>query len=355
MIPRAALLLVPLVLLMVPSAAVGSAGHYIPQTGDRFEYNEVVSVGNGTGDYYGYTESTTVNGTDWVTASAQSNGTVAASYYYAAAYSNVTGASYRWTSSGPFAFSSGTFRYVQGTDNQTGDGGQPVWFYMNNSLGAGDPFVVETTPMTVVSTDYNYELGGATGKYVATISAMGSGAYQRNDGYGVFSASYTWNMYFDPSTGYIVGYLYTETDTNNSGDGFTYTDLLYVTSTTYPLTAGVAPPPATSSSSGLSEPLELALVLLVVVVVIIVVLAIYARSRRKASLPKHSAGGNIGYGPPPGMMPGGVPPPVHLTPSGQPAVQQIVMRETVKVNCRYCGTLIDSTATVCPNCGAPRT
>jgi RNA polymerase subunit RPABC4/transcription elongation factor Spt4 len=27
----------------------------------------------------------------------------------------------------------------------------------------------------------------------------------------------------------------------------------------------------------------------------------------------------------------------------------------VKVPCRYCGTLMDSTATVCPKCGAPRT
>ncbi|HEV8049715.1 MAG TPA: zinc ribbon domain-containing protein [Thermoplasmata archaeon] len=27
----------------------------------------------------------------------------------------------------------------------------------------------------------------------------------------------------------------------------------------------------------------------------------------------------------------------------------------MKVPCRYCGTLMDSTATVCPKCGAPRT
>jgi hypothetical protein len=356
MIPRAALLLVALVLLAVaPAAAVVPSGHYIPQTGDRFAYDETVNLGSGTGDYATYTESTTVNGTDWITAGAQANGTESAAYYYAAAYANSTGAAYRWTSSGPFTFSSGSFLYIQGTDNQTGYTDPTVWFYMENSLGTGSQFTILNTGMTVTSTDYNYQLGGSSGKYVATIAADGSGTFQRNDEYGDLSASYTWNMYFDPSTGYIVGYLYSETDSNASGDGFTITDTLYVTSTTYPLTAGVAPPPATSTPAGLSEPLELALVLLVIVVVIVVLLAIYARSRRKASLPKHSAGGNIGYGSPPGMTPGGVPPPVHLTPSGQPAVQQIVMRETVKVNCRYCGTLIDSTATVCPNCGAPRT
>ncbi len=55
-------------------------------------------------------------------------------------------------------------------------------------------------------------------------------------------------------------------------------------------------------------------------------------------------------------MPSAYPPPasVNLIPGGQPAVQQIVIKETVKVPCRYCGTLMDSTATVCPQCGAPR-
>ncbi len=54
--------------------------------------------------------------------------------------------------------------------------------------------------------------------------------------------------------------------------------------------------------------------------------------------------------PPPG------PPPenIDLTPK-QPPVQQIVIKEVVKVKCRYCGALIDSTAETCPICGAPRT
>ncbi len=52
--------------------------------------------------------------------------------------------------------------------------------------------------------------------------------------------------------------------------------------------------------------------------------------------------------------PGPDPEPLNLTAS-QPQVQQIVIREVVKVKCQYCGTLMDSTLPKCPNCGAPRT
>jgi hypothetical protein len=87
-----------------------------------------------------------------------------------------------------------------------------------------------------------------------------------------------------------------------------------------------------------------ALVLLLVVVVIL----IYAFSRRSGrTLPEHPSQHQY---PPPG------PPPedIDLTPK-QPPVQQIVIKEIVKVKCQYCGALIDSTAEVCPICGAPRT
>ena len=90
-------------------------------------------------------------------------------------------------------------------------------------------------------------------------------------------------------------------------------------------------------------------------IIVIVALVLRARHRRAggmaaAGVPRHGAPGAPSFRqtfpPPPG---------VNLTPAGQPPVQQIVIKETVKVPCRYCGTLMDSTATVCPNCGAPRT
>jgi hypothetical protein len=340
----------PALLLLSPLAAA-AGGHYIPQSGDRFHYYETIVLGSGTGDYYGYSENSYINGTLGVTAVA-ANGTETATYSSTDAWSNSTGSSQVTASSGSFTFSAATFLYVQGTDNQSGYTNPSVWFYINNSLPVGGAVTLLNTPSHVESTDYAYALGGSTSNEVKSIFTQGTGAFERDDVYGVFNATYTWNSYFDPSTGYIVGYSYTEEDSNGSGDGFSIVDSLSVTSTTYPLTS-VAP--ASSSSGGGSGALELALIVGIVIIVVVVLLVILLRSRRPAALPQHSGRGNVGFGPPPAMPQMGAPPPVHLTPSGQPAVQQIVLRETVKVNCRYCGTLIDSTATVCPNCGAPRT
>jgi hypothetical protein len=353
MIPRAVGCLVLLLLLAVPSAAA-TGGHYIPQAGDRFHYYEVVSLGGGAGYYYGYTEQTYVNGTVGVTAVA-ANGTESASYANTNAWSNNQGQSEAWTASGAFTFSANSYLYVQGTDNQTGYTNPYVWFYMNSSAGQGAAFTVLNTPMRVVSRDASFGLGSPLNEYVTAIFAEGNGSYERNDAYGVFNANYNWREYFDPTTGYVVGYVYTEQDSNPNGTSFSLTDSLYVTSTTYALTPGTAPPAASSSGGGIPTNLLIALVAVIVVVVILVLVWAVVRAHRRSPLPRHSAGGAVTFGPPPVMAPPGAPPPIRLTPSGQPAVQQIVIKETVKVNCRYCGALIDSTATNCPNCGAPRT
>jgi hypothetical protein len=346
MISRWLLFVLPFLLLTVPSvAATGS--HYIPGAGDRFEYSETIALGGGTGNYSGYSENTAVTGTVGVT-SVLPNGTESASFSNSVKWSNDTGAQASWSSSGDFTFSASTFLYVQGTDNQTGYTNPSVWFYIDNSLGRGAPFSILNTAMNVVSTNYSYSLGAPLSESVATIYGEGNGSYERNDAYGVFTATYNWKAYYDPTTGYIVGYLYTEQDSDGAGDGFTINDLLFVTSTTFHLTPATSPG---GSSSGASSPYLLVGVVVGILIVVLLVVWLVVRSRRSPTLPRHSAGGNIGYGPPAG----GVPPPIHLTPSGQPAVQQIVMRETVKVNCRYCGALIDTTDAACPNCGAPRT
>ncbi len=343
--------LLALALLLVLPSAVAVGGHYVPQAGDQFEYAESWLLDDGTGNYTGYFENSAINGTVAVTAVA-ANGTESARYYNADRWSNVTGAAYSWTSSGTFTFSAATFAYVDGTDNQTGYTNPFVWFYMNNSLPDGASFELLNTPMTVQSRDYAYPLVSRPNTDVETINATGGGSFFRNDIYGAFTADYNWSVYFDPGTGYIVGYLYTEHDFDGP-NGFEITDSLYVTSTSYPLT-DVAPPTSSSGTSALSE-LEVVLLVVVVVVIIVgIVVVLIARSRR-SKLPRHSGTGAVNFGPAAMPPPTGTPPPVHLTPSGQPAVQQIVIKETVKVPCRYCGTLIDSTATVCPVCGAPRT
>jgi hypothetical protein len=348
---RLAVLVLLGALLALPAAA-GVGGHYLPQTGDRFNYYETVVLNGGIGNYSGYSEKTYVNGTVGVTG-VTPNGTESASYQNSDSWSNRTssgpGSSERWNSAGNFTFSAGSFLYVAGTDNQTGYTNPSVWFYMNNSLATGASFFLLDTSFTVVSRDYSYNLSGYGN--VETISAQATGTYQRNDVYGTFTADYTWQPHFDPATGYIVGDLYVEHDSDGSGNGFTWTDQLYVTHTTYPLT------PAAASASSSPSSISLGTILFAVVVVIILIAVVawlVSRSRgRPRALPQHAAPGTIGYGPPPPpYVPTGVAPPIHLTPPGQP-VPQVVLRETVKVQCRYCGSLIDVTDKACPNCGAP--
>jgi hypothetical protein len=356
MMSRTVGLVVLLVLLALPAAAgVGTA--YTPKAGDDFHYYETVVLNDGTGvDYTGYTENTWVNGSVSVN-SVLPNGTVNASYQNSDHWINNSGFYEAWTSSGSFDFSASTWEYVSGTDNQTGYAA-PIylWFLIDNGLPVDAGLYLLNSPMNVVSRNYSYD-DLSESRYVATIFTEGNGTYVRDDVYGIFDASYNWKSYFDPSTGYIVGYLYTEHDTNSSsGDGFTWTDTLAVTSTSYPLTSAAAP--ASSSSSPLSTTLVTVIAVVVILVIVIAVVAwLVSRSRRSrpAPLPRHAAPGTIGYGappPPPAYAPMGGAPPIHLTPSNQP-VPQVVLRETVKVKCRYCGTLIDVTDKVCPNCGAP--
>jgi hypothetical protein len=341
-----------LLLVGMPGASAGSA-HYIPRSGDSFGYHETITLTNGVGNYTGYSESASYDGSITVNSVAP-NGTEGASYQSSGRWSNNQGQSYPWSESGSFTFSVATYHYVQGTDNQTGYVNPFVWFYMNNSLGKGASFFVLNTQLTIVSTSYPFADSLSSTGYVQTIFAEGNGTYQRSDVYGKFTASYNYQGFFDPSTGYIVGYIYTETDSDASGDGFTWTDTVADSRTTFPLTNAAAPPPPITIPPSQAPPLSLVVLtaLLTLGIVVGVVLAVAFNRRRQGGmgrtpLPRHVEPGGPGlYAPPP---------PIDLTPRDQPTIQQVVMRETVKVPCRFCGTLIDSTATVCPKCGAPRT
>ncbi|MCI4319083.1 MAG: hypothetical protein L3K23_02985 [Thermoplasmata archaeon] len=334
-------------LVLVSISAGSSTAHYAPAGGDQFSYGETITVANGTGNYTGYTESTVINGSLGVTA-APANGTDPAYYYNDNVFQNNQGAHSSWVASGRFTFSTQTFHYVSGTENQTGYTNPYVWFFVDNTFAPPASFFLLNSQMTVMGTSVTYGLNTAAGNYVKAIFAEGSHVYQRNDVYGTFTATYDWKAYFDPATGYIIGYVYTEQDTDSAGDGFTYIETLGVTHTSYPLTAA-SPPPTMSSASGSGFTVydAVAAGAILVVIVLIVVIA-----RRRPKLAQHPSGGQVTYSPPPV---GPAPPPIHLTPSGEPAVQQIVIRETVKVKCQYCGALIDSTLLRCPNCGAART
>ena len=346
----AATLLVLAIVLTVPAAS--SPGHYVSRPGDYFYYTETtVLQGQPYTNYSGYSEHTFVNGSIHVLTVA-ANGTASAVYGNNDTWWNISGTEWKWSSSGGFTFSTSSFLYVSGTDNQTGYTMPYVWFYVNNSLPTGAAFYLLNSRLSVFSRDYAYALDTAVGASVATIAATGSGSYLRDDVYGRFNATYTWTEYFDPATGYVVGYLYTETDSDSQGNVFTITDLLQVTATSYPLTAATA---ASGTSPGGLSALEIAAIVVIVIVAIVVIVVLLLRARRSSGLPRHSTRGEIQFTvPPPVAPPAGAPPPIRLTPSGQPAVQQIVIKETVKVKCAYCGSLIDSTAERCPFCGATR-
>jgi len=221
-------------------------------------------------------------------------------------------------------------------------------------LPVGSTFYVLNTQFTVLSRNYSLQLP-TEGRYVQAIQTEGTGQYQRNDSYGVFKASYTWYEYFDPTTGYLMGYNYVEQDSGQyqgQAGGFTYADDLFVTSTSYPLAAAIAPPSSTTSSAGQGQAAGLPWYLgyLIVGIFFIGAIAFYAATRRrgKEPLPKRSPTPDM-----PPSSPSSTPFQSSVDLGSKPP-EQVVIRDVAKVNCRYCGTLIPSTADTCPYCGGPR-
>ena len=340
-------------------AGTHAVSAYTPQKGDSFAYSETTTVDNGQGSYMGYKDQTQTNGMQQM--DSVNGGLVSASYSYSYDYNNNQGSSTSSSSSGKYTWSAGNFTYVNGTDDQLGFGGlsysRPlyVWFAMDPSLPVGSTFFVLNTQFSVLSKNYSFQLP-TQGKNVQAIQTEGTGQYQRNDSYGVFKASYTWYEYFDPATGYLVGYNYVEQDSGQyqgQAGGFTYTDDLYVTSTSYPLTGAAAPPGQTTSSVGreLAAGFPWYLSYLAVGIVLVIgAIAIYGARRRRGRepLPKRS---------PPPYVPPSAPSSTPFQSNvdlGSRPPEQVVIRDVAKVNCRYCGTLIPSTADVCPYCGGPR-
>ncbi len=321
---------------------------YTPQKGDYFNYSETITVNNGQGSYTGYTDQTQVSGMEQL--NSVNGSTVSASYSFSYQYSNNQGNSTSYSSSGKYTWSPSSFTYVNGTDDRVGYSKPTyVWFAMNPTLPVGATFYALNTQFTVLSKNYSLQLPTEGNEYVQTIQTEGTGQYHRSDSYGVFTASYTWRGYFDPTTGYVVGYNYVEQDSGQyqgQAGSFTYTDDLYVTSTSYNLALASASTSSTANagSEGSTPYLGYSAVLLVVVVVVAV--AVYAATRRRGkdeSLPKHPQ-----HAPPPST------PWESKIDLGSKPSEQVVIREVAKVNCKYCGTLIPSTADTCPYCGGPR-
>lgn len=340
-------ILVSVLLSTVLVANVHPASAYAPQKGDYFDYSETIAVNDGQGSYAGYSDQTQTTGHEQM--NSVSGGIVTASYSNSYQFNSNQGSSTSGSVSGVYTWSPGSFTYLNGTDDETGYSKPTyVWFSMNPSLPVGGTFYALNTQLTVLSKNYSLLLPTEGDRHVETIQTQGTGQYQRNDDYGVFTASYTWTEYFDPSTGYIVGYNYTEQDNGQyqgQAGSFTYTDGLYVTSTSYALTLENATIATTATSTGVT--LSIVSLVALVAVLVIIAIAVYAATRGRRhgrTVPEHS------HVPPPSPAPTSEPR-VELG-SGPP--EQVVIKEVAKVNCKYCGTLIPTTVDNCPYCGAPR-
>ena len=338
-----------LLIALAVAANANSVSAYAPQSGDFFNYSETTIVNNGQNSYAGYTDQTQTTGMEKMTTISQSN--VSATYSYSFKYSNNQGLSNSSSSSGNYTWSTSSFTYVKETDHQVGYTNPIyVWFDMNPSLPVGGTFYVLNTQFTILSKNYSLQLPTEGNKYVQSIQTKGTGQYQRNDSYGLFTASYTWYEYFDPSTGYIIGYNYVEQDNGSyrgQAGSFTYTDNLYVTSTSYNL-APANPPPVNPIDTLLALAPYLFFALTVVVLSVVVVVYASKRRRRMDTIPEHPLG--------PSTLPR-APPSTPLESAidlGSKPPPQIVIRDVAKVNCKYCGTLIPTTADTCPYCGGPR-
>lgn len=354
------ILLLAILLVSVFASASGTltVAAFAPQAGNYFKYSETITLNNGTGTYLGYTEQENVTGIEQINGV---NGSIVSAYYsYTYNWSNNQGSSTEASKSGNYTFNDNNFLYVNGTDDQIGYVNPTVWFAMNNSLPTGSTFYLLNTQMTILSENSSYFVP-TLNENIKTIATQGSGSYYGspdNNAYGMFNAHYTWKEYFDPSSGYVVGYNYVEQDNNGSFDSFTYTDNLYATSTSYPLTTEISTSSVFSSSTTTTTQNSIAIlmqylgyIIAIVAVFAVIVIIIIAMSRRSKapSLPKHAE-----LRPSPMPPPSQPPPPtdIHLTQS-QPS--QVVMRETVTINCKFCGTAYDIRLMNCPKCGAPRT
>lgn len=338
-----AFILIAFISLVLPVAHVQTE----PQKGAFFNYDEYIQVNDGKGNYSGYYCNAWVNGTESVTQLLQEQ-RVSMDYNYSCA---VRSSDYNYFNNqmarGNFTFSSKNCSYTYGTDNETGYVNPHVWFYTNVSIPVNGEKEVLNTEMKVVSTDYTYSPGGTNGD-ITTIYLQGNGTYVRNDSFGIFNATYTWNAYYDKSSGFIVAYNYKEIDSNGHGDGFTCTNTLYVKDSSYGVS--ISPITVNNQKSAPFPYLELALVL-VFILAVIVIIALAVNKGNKNKIKKHStSGGNLR------MTENNEDKnktDIHLNPESK-ETEQVVIKEVVKVKCQYCGALIDSTAEKCPYCGAPR-
>jgi ribosomal protein S18 acetylase RimI-like enzyme len=149
-------------------------------------------------------------------------------------YSNNSGGSLRggWTET--FSFSWVTRKYLWGFDVNGTYTDPSVWFWVPTPLSLG-----ETVPIL----DSNYTVSSLSSTFwegfppVPKLGARmdSSGSHLRVDDYGQFQATWTDSYWFNPSTGFLIGEVYTEHDDNSLGDGFDWKEVASVVASSYPI------------------------------------------------------------------------------------------------------------------------
>jgi hypothetical protein len=272
--------------LLISVPVVPTVAQPLPRSGDQFRFHETITLGQGEGNLSGYTEDQFINGS-YAVESVGPDGSASVAWAIKGVYVDSLQTDQSFADGGNFSFSPSTYRYISGSDNQTEFAGPFVWFLVNGSLPVGATLHLQNNSFSVVTTDAPFAMPSSPTGYVQTLFAEGTGRYERNDFRGDFTAAYDWKVYFDPVSGYIVGYVYTEQDSDGNGNGFTWTDTLAVTNTSYSLRSSPPPAPAGSARPGIAMPLLVAGGLVGFAVLGLLLLRFQRRrSRRAAPTPK---------------------------------------------------------------------
>ena len=209
--------------LILPPVVVGAA----PRTGDFFEYNYNTYVDQGSGDYYGYTD-TMVSHARYSVVSVQGDlVTVDGLGYWS--FDGSDGTHLSGITNVTPVFSLTTREYVSGSDVNTTKANATEWFWILVPVSVGQTVPVLDDVFTVHSIDATVWSGIIPHR---AVQLQASGTYIRNDAYGVFTATYTDTYYFDPDSGYIVSEEFVEQDSNYAAS-FRFRAEVFVTGSSY--------------------------------------------------------------------------------------------------------------------------
>ncbi len=238
---RSALACVGVVLaLLLPVAIAGWAAAGTPRSGDFFEYDYNTNVDNGGGIYTGYTDHMTSHYRYEVTTVSGGQATVIGTGSWT--FSASDGTSQSGSDSYNPVFSLTTRKYLSGIDATVQDpANASVWFWIPTPVSLGQTVPVLDDVLTVTSLGATVWLGAVPH---STVLLESSGQYTRNDAYGLFTATYHDQYYFDKDTGYFVAEQYNEQDVGSyqgSPGNFEYHAQLTITSSSYAVPLDLLP------------------------------------------------------------------------------------------------------------------